>query len=54
MASIWPSHVDNTGCGKITSFFEYEMPYENGSYLAALCIITALGLHAVIIEGAAI
>jgi hypothetical protein len=25
----------NTGCGKLTSFFEYEMPYEKGSYLAA-------------------
>jgi hypothetical protein len=21
----------NTGCGKLTSFFEYEMPYEKGS-----------------------
>jgi hypothetical protein len=30
--------VDNTGCGKLTSFFEYEMPYENGSLLAAPCI----------------
>jgi hypothetical protein len=20
-----------TGCGKLTSFFEYEMPYEKGS-----------------------
>jgi hypothetical protein len=24
-----------TGCGKLTSFFEYEMPYEKRSYLAA-------------------
>jgi hypothetical protein len=22
---------DNTGCGKLTTFFEYEMPYEKGS-----------------------
>jgi hypothetical protein len=21
----------NTGCGKLTSFFEYEMPFEKGS-----------------------
>jgi hypothetical protein len=27
-----------TGCGKLTSFFEYEMPYEKGSYLATPCI----------------
>jgi hypothetical protein len=27
-----------TGCGKLTSFFEYEMPYKKGSYLAAPCI----------------
>jgi hypothetical protein len=26
------------GCGKLTSFFEYEMPYEKGSYLATPCI----------------
>jgi hypothetical protein len=24
-------------CGKLTSFFEYEMPYEKGSYLTTLC-----------------
>jgi hypothetical protein len=23
--------MDHTGCGKLTSFFEYEMPYEKGS-----------------------
>jgi hypothetical protein len=23
--------VDKTGCSKLTSFFEYEMPYEKGS-----------------------
>jgi hypothetical protein len=23
--------LDYTGCGKLTSFFEYEMPYEKGS-----------------------
>jgi hypothetical protein len=23
--------IVNTGCGKLTSFFEYEMPYEKGS-----------------------
>jgi hypothetical protein len=23
--------IANTGCGKLTSFFEYEMPYEKGS-----------------------
>jgi hypothetical protein len=27
-----------TGCGKLTSFFEYEMPYKKGSELAAPCI----------------
>jgi hypothetical protein len=26
------SFSHNTGCGKLTSFFEYEMPYEKGSY----------------------
>jgi hypothetical protein len=29
----------NTGCGKLTSFFEYEMPYEKGSSLSAPCIV---------------
>jgi hypothetical protein len=23
--------MESTGCGKLTSFFEYEMPYEKGS-----------------------
>jgi hypothetical protein len=30
----------STGCGKLTSFFEYEMPYEKGSQLATPCIST--------------
>jgi hypothetical protein len=25
--------IPNTGCGKLTSFFEYEMPYEKGRTL---------------------
>jgi hypothetical protein len=28
-----------TGCGNLTSFFEYEMPYEKGSYLATPCML---------------
>jgi hypothetical protein len=34
-AVCFSNHEDHvleyTGCGKLTSFFEYEMPYEKGS-----------------------
>jgi hypothetical protein len=29
--NIYMNFYGNTGCGKLTSFFEYEMPYEEGS-----------------------